>query len=96
MSRVTVLVKRALLRPRACAGRTGEPKSRLLVDTVERRVAGWLLLASAGPGSGAGLEGFYRSSGWQEVGRRRAALRLPDGDRDEVLMSPVADHLRRS
>ena len=36
---------------------------------------------------GMGLENFYLARGWQEVGRRRAALRLPDGDCDEVLMS---------
>ncbi|MCC9145266.1 MULTISPECIES: GNAT family N-acetyltransferase [unclassified Arthrobacter] len=113
----------------------GEPENRLLVATVERRLAGWLLLAGnagaltahwarisrlqtalpfrgAGIGralmseaaraaaedfgleqlhlearGGVGLEDFYRSSGWQEVGRRRDALRLPGGDRDEVLMS---------
>jgi len=37
--------------------------------------------------SGQGLEGFYRSCGWREVGRWPAALRLgPGDDRDEVLM----------
>jgi GNAT superfamily N-acetyltransferase len=37
--------------------------------------------------SGAGLEGFYQSCGWREVGRWPAALRLDvDDDRDEVLM----------
>lgn len=36
---------------------------------------------------GQGLEGFYESCGWHEVGRWPAALRLhPDDDRDEVLM----------
>ncbi|PYI69735.1 GNAT family N-acetyltransferase [Arthrobacter livingstonensis] len=37
--------------------------------------------------SGLGLEDFYMSCGWQEVGRWPAALRLPEGDRDEVLMA---------
>jgi len=36
--------------------------------------------------SGMGLEDFYQSCGWQEVGRWPTALRLPEGDRDEVLM----------
>lgn len=36
--------------------------------------------------SGLGLEGFYRSCGWRETGRWPGALRLPAGDRDEVLM----------
>lgn len=37
--------------------------------------------------SGQGLEGFYESCGWQEVGRWPGALRLAAGDdRDEVLM----------
>ncbi|HUJ67543.1 MAG TPA: GNAT family N-acetyltransferase [Acidimicrobiales bacterium] len=37
--------------------------------------------------SGQGLEGFYQSCGWREVGRWPAALRLDvDDDRDEVLM----------
>lgn len=37
--------------------------------------------------SGQGLEEFYRSCGWSEVGRWPAALRLRAGDdRDEVLM----------
>jgi GNAT superfamily N-acetyltransferase len=37
--------------------------------------------------SGQGLEGFYESCGWQEIGRWPAALRLaPGDDRDEVLM----------
>lgn len=37
--------------------------------------------------SGQGLEGFYESCGWQEVGRWPGALRLgPGDDRDEVLM----------
>lgn len=35
---------------------------------------------------GMGLEGFYESCGWLEIGRWPAALRLPGGDRDEVLM----------
>ncbi|MHA7305686.1 GNAT family N-acetyltransferase [Arthrobacter sp. TMN-49] len=37
--------------------------------------------------SGMGLEDFYRSCGWQEIGRWAAALRLPEGDQDEVLMA---------
>ncbi|MCC9067899.1 GNAT family N-acetyltransferase [Arthrobacter cryoconiti] len=36
--------------------------------------------------SGRGLEAFYKSCGWQEVGRWPAALRFPDGDHDEILM----------
>ena len=37
--------------------------------------------------SGQGLEGFYQSCGWREVGRWPGALRLgPGDDRDEVLM----------
>jgi len=37
--------------------------------------------------SGQGLEDFYESCGWREVGRWPGALRLRDGDdRDEVLM----------
>ena len=37
--------------------------------------------------SGQGLEAFYQSCGWREVGRWPAALRLAPGDhRDEVLM----------
>lgn len=37
--------------------------------------------------SGQGLEEFYKSCGWREVGRWPAALRLDVGDdRDEVLM----------
>jgi GNAT superfamily N-acetyltransferase len=36
---------------------------------------------------GQGLEGFYESLGWREIGRWPGALRLrPDDDRDEVLM----------
>lgn len=34
-----------------------------------------------------GLEGFYESCGWREIGRWPEALRLPGGDRDEVLMA---------
>lgn len=37
--------------------------------------------------SGMGLEGFYESCGWQEIGRWPKALRFPDGDQDEVLMA---------
>lgn len=37
--------------------------------------------------SGMGLEDFYQSCGWQEIGRWSTALRLPEGDRDEVLMT---------
>lgn len=37
--------------------------------------------------AGMGLEGFYQSCGWREVGRWPEALRLPGGDRDEVLMT---------
>ncbi|WP_208641877.1 GNAT family N-acetyltransferase [Arthrobacter oryzae] len=37
--------------------------------------------------SGMGLEGFYQSCGWREIGRWPAALRLPEGDQDEVLMA---------
>lgn len=36
--------------------------------------------------SGMGLEAFYQSCGWQEVGHWPGALRLPEGDQDEVLM----------
>ncbi len=36
--------------------------------------------------AGLGLEGFYQSLGWQEIGRWPSALRLREGDRDEVLM----------
>lgn len=36
--------------------------------------------------SGLGLEDFYGRLGWQLVGRWPAALRLVDGDRDELLM----------
>ncbi len=36
--------------------------------------------------SGMGLEAFYQSCGWREIGRWPAALRLPECDRDEVLM----------
>lgn len=35
---------------------------------------------------GENLETFYESLGWQEIGRHRDALRLADGDRDEVSM----------
>ena len=37
--------------------------------------------------SGMGLEDFYQSCGWREIGRWPAALRLPAGDHDEVLMA---------
>lgn len=37
--------------------------------------------------AGMGLEGFYESCGWREIGRWPEALRLPGGDRDEVLMA---------
>ena len=37
--------------------------------------------------AGMGLEGFYQSCGWREIGRWPAALRLPAGDQDEVLMA---------
>ncbi len=41
---------------------------------------------------GLGLEGFYESCGWREVGRWPVALRLPGGDQDEVLMLlPLVD-----
>lgn len=36
---------------------------------------------------GMGLEAFYESCGWQEIGRWPKALRFPDGDQDEVLMA---------
>jgi len=36
--------------------------------------------------SGLGLEAFYQSLGWQEIGRWPSALRLREDDRDEVLM----------
>lgn len=36
--------------------------------------------------SGLGLEAFYESLGWQEIGRWPSALRLREEDRDEVLM----------
>ncbi len=39
--------------------------------------------------SGMGLEDFYQSCGWKEIGRWPAALRLPEGDRDEVLMALI-------
>lgn len=34
-----------------------------------------------------GLEGYYESCGWQEIGRWPESLRLPGGDRDEALMA---------
>ncbi|WP_374199830.1 N-acetyltransferase family protein [Arthrobacter sp. SO5] len=37
--------------------------------------------------AGMGLEGLYQSCGWREIGRWPEALRLPGGDRDEVLMA---------
>lgn len=37
--------------------------------------------------AGMGLEGFYESCGWREIGRWPAALRVASGDRDEVLMA---------
>lgn len=36
--------------------------------------------------SGLGLEAFYQSLDWQEIGRWPSALRLREDDRDEVLM----------
>lgn len=36
---------------------------------------------------GMGLESFYEACGWREIGRWPKALRLPGGDRDEVLMA---------
>ncbi|MCX6500239.1 MAG: GNAT family N-acetyltransferase [Arthrobacter sp.] len=36
--------------------------------------------------SGMGLEVFYKSCGWREIGRWPGALRFPEGDQDEVLM----------
>lgn len=36
---------------------------------------------------GLGLDAFYGRLGWQVVGRWPRALRLADGDRDEVLMA---------
>lgn len=42
--------------------------------------------------AGMGLEGFYESCGWRESGRWPNALRLPGGDRDEVLMALVLNH----
>lgn len=35
---------------------------------------------------GENLEAFYASLGWREIGRHPDALRLADGDRDEVSM----------
>ncbi|MCP3856102.1 MAG: GNAT family N-acetyltransferase [Actinomycetia bacterium] len=35
---------------------------------------------------GENLEDFYARLGWREIGRHPAALRLSDGDRDEVFM----------
>jgi GNAT superfamily N-acetyltransferase len=37
--------------------------------------------------AGMGLETFYQSCGWREIGRWPEALRLPGGDRDEALMA---------
>lgn len=42
--------------------------------------------------AGMGLEGFYQSCGWREIGRWPEALRLPGGDRDEVLMALTLKH----
>lgn len=36
--------------------------------------------------AGLGLEAFYQSLGWREIGRWPAALRLPEHACDEVLM----------
>jgi len=35
---------------------------------------------------GLGLEAFYQALSWREIGRWPAALRLPEGYHDEVLM----------
>lgn len=46
---------------------------------------------------GQGLEAFYESCGWREIGRWPGALRLgPDDDRDEVLLVlPLQDGNQR-
>lgn len=112
-----------------------EPANRLLLATINGKLAGWLFLAgnaneltahwarvlrvqtalnfrNRGVGralmdevaraatedlaleqlhlelrSGMGLENFYNSCGWQEIGRWPKALRFPDSDQDEVLMA---------
>ncbi|WP_230854346.1 GNAT family N-acetyltransferase [Arthrobacter terrae] len=62
---------------------------RALMDEVERAATEDLTLDQLHLElrSGMGLEGFYKSCGWQEIGRWPKALRFPDGDHDEVLMA---------
>ena len=38
---------------------------------------------------GEGLEGFYGRFGYEVIGRHPGAIRLPDGDRDELTMRVV-------
>jgi GNAT superfamily N-acetyltransferase len=62
---------------------------RALMDEVSRAAAEDLALEQLRleVRAGMGLEGFYQSCGWREIGRWPEALRLPGGDRDEVLMA---------
>ncbi len=77
-------VKRVMVHP----GAQGRGYGELLMREGERvaREIGWeALLVTVRDGHG--LDAFYRRVGYQEVGRKPAALRVaPDDDRDELLM----------
>lgn len=75
--------------------------SRLMVHpSLQRRGAGTLLLEGLHGTArdlgleelvvwvrdGEGLQGFYARAGYAEVGRHPGGIRLPDGDRDGVMM----------
>jgi GNAT superfamily N-acetyltransferase len=76
----------------------GTGVGRALMEEVTRAAAEDLGLKSLHieVRGGAGLEGFYESLGWTEVGRWPGSLRFGDDDyRDNVLMALSLDSLTR-
>ena len=78
-----------VLRVQTALGARGSGVGRALMSEVRRAATDDLGLEQLHleVRSGQGLEAFYKSCGWHEIGRWRGALRLgPEDDRDEVLM----------
>jgi GNAT superfamily N-acetyltransferase len=77
-----------VLRVQVHPSRQGQGLGRVLMEGVHEiaRQRGWEFLTLTSRG-GTGIDGFYRSLGYHEVGRMPGAIRLaPGDDREEILL----------
>jgi GNAT superfamily N-acetyltransferase len=78
-----------VLRVQVHPSRQGQGLGRVLMAGVHdiARARGWEFVHLTARG-GTGVDGFYRSLGYTEVGRLPGAIRVaPDDDRDEIIMA---------